>query len=526
MRNKITCIAILIVSTLCQFSRAVGADKKERPRIIITADPELDDNNSLIRFLLYSNEFDVAGLVYASSQFHWKGDGKGTKFMVPGREYTRYGLNLCPCESYRWKKDERFIHDAVDAYAKVYANLIVHDRNYPTPEYLQSKIRYGNIEFEGDFTKDTEGSELIKAAILDEVPGPLYITAWGGQSTIARALKSIEDQYIRTSQWTAIQKKVSEKVILLPSGDQDGTYASYIKPHWPKIDYRQYKNGPNYGYGAQLVANDEVKPFLTTQWMSTNIRSKGALGELYRVWGDGKHMVEGDRFDYFGMDGYTNEQLKAMGYIVWMPIQTKGSWLGEGDTGTFMNILANGLNAWERNNPGGWGGRPFDPDPKTYVDPFSNDTSKNKDLVISATSLKRLSNADENLAVFPQFFPAAQMDFTARLDWSVQAEFTASNHAPILRLNKGNTLKAKPGEMISFKANAKDPDGDDLTIHWWQFETFKDETKLVIHDKSGQKTNIEIPEGAKPGQTLHLVCEVTDNGKYRLSRYQLVKIEL
>jgi len=465
-------------------------------------------------------------LVYASSQFHWKGDGKGTKFMVPGREYTRYGLNLCPCESYRWKKDERFIHDAVDAYAKVYANLIVHDRNYPTPEYLQSKIRYGNIEFEGDFTKDTEGSELIKAAILDEVPGSLYITAWGGQSTIARALKSIEDQYSQTAEWTYLQKKISAKVILLPSGDQDGTYASYIKPHWPGIDYRQYRNGPNYGYGAQLVATAEVKPLLTPKWMSDNIRSKGPMGDLYRVWGDGKHMVEGDRFDYFGMDGYTNEQLKAMGYIVWMPIQTKGSWLGEGDTGTFMNILANGLNAWERNNPGGWGGRPFDPDPKTYVDPFSNDTSKNKDLVISATSLKRMSTGDENFAAFPTFFPAAQKDFAARMDWSVQAEFTASNHAPILTLNKGNTLKAKPGEMISFKANAKDPDGDDVTIHWWQFETHKDETKLIIHDQSGQKTKVEIPKGAKSGQTPYLVCQVTDKGKFNLTRYQLVKIEL
>ena len=82
-----------------------------KPRVIITADPELDDNNSLIRFLLYSTDVQVEGLIYASSQFHWKGDGKGTKFMVPGREYTRYGLNLCPCESYRWRKDERFIHE-------------------------------------------------------------------------------------------------------------------------------------------------------------------------------------------------------------------------------------------------------------------------------------------------------------------------------------------------------------------------------------------------------------------------------
>ena len=30
-----------------------------RPRIVITADPELDDNNSMIRFLLYSSDVDV-----------------------------------------------------------------------------------------------------------------------------------------------------------------------------------------------------------------------------------------------------------------------------------------------------------------------------------------------------------------------------------------------------------------------------------------------------------------------------------
>lgn len=194
-RSKLKCfIAFSIILSL--HSPEINAKVNTyKPRIIITADPELDDNNSLIRFLMYSSEFDIEGLVYASSQFHWKGDGKGTKFMVKGREYTRYGLNLCPCESYRWKKDERFIHEAVEAYEKVYSNLKIHNASYPTPEYLKSKVKYGNIEFEGDFTKDTEGSDLIKSVILDNEPGKLFITAWGGASTISRALKSIEDQY-------------------------------------------------------------------------------------------------------------------------------------------------------------------------------------------------------------------------------------------------------------------------------------------------------------------------------------------
>jgi hypothetical protein len=83
-----------------------------KPRIVITCDPELDDNNSFIRFLMYSSDFQVEGLIYASSQFHWKGDGKGTKWFVPGREYTKFGLNLGPMQSWRWSENERFIHDS------------------------------------------------------------------------------------------------------------------------------------------------------------------------------------------------------------------------------------------------------------------------------------------------------------------------------------------------------------------------------------------------------------------------------
>ena len=69
-----------------------------RPRIVCTTDPECDDQNSLVRFLLHSTDYNVVGLVYASSQFHWKGDGKGTKWFVEGREYTRFGLNMGPMD--------------------------------------------------------------------------------------------------------------------------------------------------------------------------------------------------------------------------------------------------------------------------------------------------------------------------------------------------------------------------------------------------------------------------------------------
>ncbi len=82
MRNNILLAFLFIVSF--GPTNSFAKDTNNKPRIIIIANPELDDNNSLIRFLLYSSDFKVEGLVYASSKFHWKGDGKGTKFMVPG----------------------------------------------------------------------------------------------------------------------------------------------------------------------------------------------------------------------------------------------------------------------------------------------------------------------------------------------------------------------------------------------------------------------------------------------------------
>src|SRR5207247_1734353 len=291
--------ALLLVSLAgCATSSppiAGGADApaRQHPRVVVTTDPELDDANSLIRYLLYSTDFRTEGLIYASSGFHWKGDGSGKKVSVPNREYSRFGLNLCPCESWRWAADEHFIDLAVANYEQVYPNLRVHDRNYPTPAELKSKIRWGNVEFDGDISQDTPGSDLIKALLLDDEPGPVYLLAWGGQSTIARALKSIQEQYSAKPEWPAIYQKVSRV---------------------------------------------------------------GQVGALYGVWGDGKQMVKGDIFDYFGLSGYTADQLKAKGYIVWTPPRPKGEFLGEGDTFTFLNLLDNGLLGYEEERSGGWAG--------------------------------------------------------------------------------------------------------------------------------------------------------------------------
>src|SRR5580765_5643574 len=325
MTKFISAVSVAVLSLTLSAAQAPPVKYLEtpagkKPRVVITADPELDDNNSMIRYILMSDGYKTEGLIYTSSQFHWSGDGTGRLFEVSNREYNRNGLKFCPCASWRWNPKERFIDDIVDAYEKSYPNLKIHSSGYPAPAELRSKVKWGNIQFDGEMEKDTEGSNLIKALLLDNINEPIYLHAWGGLSTIARALKSIEDQYKSTPQWETVRAKVLSKAVIHPSGDQDNLGGNYIKPNWPDI---RYGNGggatASLAYAAQASAADADQVYYSAEWMQQNISSKGAFGQLQRVWGDGKQMVKGDKFEYMGESGKTAEELRAEGYIVWTP---------------------------------------------------------------------------------------------------------------------------------------------------------------------------------------------------------------
>ena len=495
-------LAGLLISSPISIQGQTYSEDISKPRVIITCDPELDDLNSLIRFLLFSTDFRVEGLIYASSQFHWKGDGHGTRYYVPNREYSRNGIDYGPMESYRWNPNERFIDDAVEAYEKVYTNLKTHDPSYPTPAYLKSKIRVGNVEFDGDFSKDTPGSELIKSVMLDDCMDPVFINAWGGASTIARALKSIQDIYEHTESWNSIREKVIKKVVLSLSGDQDDTYAKYIRPFWPEIRQMEMGSVPlGLAYMGQSRASKENAVFYTPKWMWENVSSKGPFGEMYRVWGDGKQMAKGDMFDYFGLSGYTNDELREQGYHVWAPVQPKGSFLAEGDTHCFLNLIDNGLRGHEDPTYGGWcGGRVNVPDSVNNL-PY----------------MEKLSYMAAHYPL-PDFMAPVMNGLAARLKWSVTPEYKDANHEPVIEGELAMT--GKPGETLRLRYKVTDPDKDEITVKWWPYVsacTYKG--KVSVADPTQSSTTFTIPTDAQTGDTIHLILEATDNGMPPLNHY-------
>lgn len=473
-----------------------------RPRTIITTDGEIDDMDSFIRFLLYSNEVDIDGLIYSSSMWHWAGDGQGTVVVSSGFG----GRGGQERTSLRWCGTE-WMEYYIDEYAKVYENLLKHSEDYPSPEYLKSIIRIGNIEFEGEMEKETAGSDFIKDILLDEGTEPVYLQIWGGTNTVARALKSIEEQYKETEQWQDIYEKVSAKAIIYTILDQDSTYRGYVSIAWPKV--RVIYNSSqfwSFAYRWTRAVPTELREYLDGDWFAENIKfNHGPLMAGYLSWGD-NHKDWGDPDD----NRRTPEQAQQSGRQI-------HDFISEGDSPAYFFLLDVGLRSTEDPSYGGWGGR--------FVKSSTNEYRWEDGREV--TDFNPYTNSSDDTA-YPQtrWVDVLQNDLAARADWCVM-DYENANHAPVVTLESPADLTAKPGDMVQLEGSAADPDGDELTYSWWQYPEAGTYAGTVdIRNASRQQASFNIPEDATAGETFHIILEVTDSGVPSLTRYQRVIVNI
>jgi hypothetical protein len=427
---------LFIASAALSFSNPVLGMNREKPRIIATTDGEIDDRCSMVRFLMYANEWDIEGIVISSSKFHWKG--------------------------HNWA-GETWIDEDIDLYAKSYENLKRHDPDFPSPDELKKLVYIGNIDNVGEMGKDTPGSDRLVQVLLDDEPGPVYLQAWGGTNTIARALWKIQHDHPDQ------MEKVSKKAIIYIILDQDKTFRQYIQPNWPDImvlgSFRQFGT---IAYGWQKVIPQDQHEFYDGKWMKENIlQSHGPLCASYEAHNDGRFR-------------------------------------SEGDSPAFMHQILVGLRSLEHPTYGGWGGRFVkEKDAKNTWRGAEDDGSWSK-------PIWRWSEAFQN-------------DWAARADWCVKP-YDQANHAPVVKLAHAPDLKARPGQKVSLSAKgSEDPDGDALTYRWWQYQeadTYDGAINIVNAGK--QDASFTVPGDAGKGETIHIICEVTDDGMPPLTRYQRV----
>jgi hypothetical protein len=417
-----------------------SAPPPPRPRVVVTTDGEIDDRDSMIRFLLYANEFDVEALIYNSSRFHWLGNA--------------------------WAGTE-WISDQIDMYSRVYPFLRQHADAYPTPEFLRSRTYVGNITNVGEMEQDTPGADRIVSVLLDDRPGPVYLQAWGGTNTIAKALSTIQTRHPDQVD------RVSQKAVVFIILDQDDTFRKYIEPNWPKLQvlgsFRQF-GVLAFGWRNQIPP--PYRPFFERPWLEGRISNgHGVLAGAYQ--------------------------------------SQDGAFRSEGDSPSFMHQIDVGLRSLEHPSYGGWGGR--------FVEEKPGQTNVWKDADDEGSLGKPIWRWAE----------AFQNDFAARADWCVKP-YAEANHPPVVWLTTPANVDAAPGALVRVDVSAStDPDGDALSFRWWQYkDAGKYKGDVTINNADRGAVSIGIPADAKPGDTIHLIAQVTDGGKPPLTRYARVIVSV
>ncbi len=448
---------IYIITILCLLpvTDLRAGNNREKPRVIVTTDGEIDDQSSMIRFLMHASDYDVAGIVQVNGV---QKDGHSK---------------------------DRWIEAQIEKYAEVLPNLRLHHPDYPDADYLLSVLKVGN-ETRDDMYKappllaHTEGAQLIIDALIDDDPRPVHILAWGGANTQANALWQIKQHY-SPEQW----KRAAKKARLYCIWYQDGG-GKWIEENLPEILI--YESGAPFRDGGWRYVWDymsvdyyfknrisknppELQKLMDKPWLAEHITSgHGPLGAAYP-------------------QDYTSE----------------------GDTPSYMPLIDNGLEQHTDYRLGGWGGRP--------ITVKGNHLQDGDDLDPSVDSLS-------SHYAFQRWLPAAQNEWAARADWCVKS-YADANHPPVLTLTTPARIEAQPGQKIKLQINATDPDGDQLSYRWWPYrEAGTYEGNLSIKQADRKKASLTIPLDAKPGQTIHLICEVTDNGTPPLVRYRRVVVRV
>src|SRR5688572_3011813 len=140
----ICCIAIWM------FHGRIAAGEEQRLRLIVETDAggDPDDEQSMVRFLLYANEWDVTGII-ANRPHAREGENQNVH---------RTGLAI--------------VEAMVDAYGECWPRLREHDNRYPPPELLLERTVPG-------YNDTDAGVKLIIDAVDAEDPRPVWYLNWG-----------------------------------------------------------------------------------------------------------------------------------------------------------------------------------------------------------------------------------------------------------------------------------------------------------------------------------------------------------
>ncbi len=428
-----------------------------KPRVIAMTDGEVDDRCSMVRFLLYTNDIELEAIIQTNSVYQPKG----------------------------WSSS-KWLDEQIDAYEQVYPNLIVHDPSFPSPAEIRRKVYTGDedsshINVDGISYrripgtapvinpagwKDTPGSDRIVEILLENDPRPVYIQAWGGGNTAARAFYKLKSQYPKD-----YQRAVS-KVVMYNIWYQDGA-GNYIEKYHPEVTMLlSFNFSGTWDYGSMAFTNSFVKDIVKN--------NHGPLGALY-----------------------------------------KQSFISEGDSPSFLYSLENGLRSYENPAYGGWGGLFYkvpgfrnvyrDVDKGSYqrwIEYANRDFWSRLEWCVA----EKFEDANHK----PVIKIMGDLNRTVKSGETVKLAADISDSDPV---NK-KALMAQYAEVLE-QLNI---DLDQLikstyTPFWWQYKEAGTYDGMIQITDTYKNTIQFVAPNVKEPKTIHLILEVKDQGVPALTAF-------
>ena len=446
----------------------MGYTKTElKPRLVVCtdiapADVEPDDMESMVRLMSYADLFEIEALI---TSVGWNCDP------YPA-EWAQYLQRVI--EAYRKDVPKLMKRSGQKKFLSVDKEENPQSIGYwPSADYIKSRAvmgsERGGIKVIGD-GNDSPGSNLLIQLADEEDDRPIYVAAWGGANTLAQAIWRVK----QTRSAEELERFV-RKFRIYTITDQD----------------MQYSMRMDRAYSSHMWLRQEFKDCLQFIWDEGTWQEQCELGK--RHWQLHKKNIQGK-----GALGKEYPTYK---------------WGVEGDTPSFLYVMPNGLNDPEDPHQAGWAGY--------------HERGLCADSLTTAWTSWQDPVRSISIGYKTRFYPDEISDFMARMQWAHEGKGNR-NPQVIINGNKELTpihIHVKAGENFRLDASKSiDPDGDKLTCHWWQQPEIG-QTIASINPSEQSVASIQIPSDAI-SDTIHIVCEVHDDGPYHLVSYRRIIVEI